>query len=190
LQCCSEGFFSNATSEEEESSKLGLVLQQLTIGLNSGNPMTVFWTVVVARQSPVLPFSLGNYFIGAGTRAPLLPAVLGTMVGCLPLNVVWMGAGAGGMAAMDMAAEQEIPLAQILETVGVVVTLGLAAALGKTVWQVYASSSDGDETSDEAETTPTSSSCSVGNSRKRGDFASKPVKSTIGPTLTGRDSTL
>ena len=122
--------------EGKDRSKLAKVLDELTSGLNSDDPRAVFLTILLARQSPVLPFSLGNYFIGAATQAPILPALAGTLVGCLPLNLIWVGAGAGGMAAVDMIKANGL-LAEGLETVGAVVTLGMVGIVVKTVLKVY-----------------------------------------------------
>ena len=123
-------------TQDADKSKLSKVLEELTVGLNSGDPKTVFFTIFLARQSPVLPFSLGNYFVGAATKAPILPALAGTVLGCLPLNLVWVGAGAGGMAAVDMVKENGL-LAEGLEGFGALVTLGLVAAVVNTVKKVY-----------------------------------------------------
>lgn len=120
----------------EDMGKLAKVLAELTSGLNSGDDKTVFLTILLARQTPVLPFSLGNYFVGAATEAPVLPVVAGTVVGCLPLNLLFVGAGAGGMAAMDMVKENGL-LAEGLEGFGTLVTLGIAAVVAKTVMKVY-----------------------------------------------------
>jgi len=123
-------------AEGSDKGKLAKVLDELTAGLNSGDPKTVFLTILLARQTPVLPFSLGNYFVGTATNAPLLPVLAGTIVGCLPLNLVFVGAGAGGMAAVDMVKENGL-LAEGLETVGVVATLALATFVAKIVMKVY-----------------------------------------------------
>jgi uncharacterized membrane protein YdjX (TVP38/TMEM64 family) len=123
-------------AEGKDRSKLAKVLDELTSGLNSDDPRAVFLTILLARQSPVLPFSLGNYFIGAATQAPILPALAGTLVGCLPLNLIWVGAGAGGMAAVDLVKSNGL-LAEGLETVGAVVTLSIVAFVVKTVMKVY-----------------------------------------------------
>ena len=129
--------------EGEDKSKLAKVLEGLTSGLNSDDPKKVFLTIFLARQTPVLPFSMGNYFIGAATKAPILPALAGTLVGCLPLNCVWVGAGAGGMAAVDMVKQNGL-LAEELEAVAAVVTLGLVAFVVKTVLDVYKDDEDPD----------------------------------------------
>lgn len=130
--------FDQAEEEGADRSKLAKVLDELTSGLNSGDAKTVFWTIFLARQSPVLPFSVGNYFVGAATQAPILPALFGTLLGCLPLNIVWVGAGAGGMAAVD-AIKENGALAEGLEAVGLIVTLGLVAAVARVVLKVYGS---------------------------------------------------
>jgi uncharacterized membrane protein YdjX (TVP38/TMEM64 family) len=78
------------TSHHPQSdSKLSQILEELTVGLNSKDWGRVFCTIVIARQSPVLPFSLGNYFVGAATSAPLVPAVLGTVTGVFPEMSCW-----------------------------------------------------------------------------------------------------
>lgn len=127
---------------QEDYSKLKKVLQELTTPLNSGNPWTVFCAVVMARQSPVLPFSVGNYFVGAGTNAPLLPAWLGTIIGCLPLNIAWVLAGSSGMAAFDNISNSEVTseasnLQEGLKIFGVAMTLSFAVYVAKTVYSVY-----------------------------------------------------
>lgn len=124
------------TGEGEDKSKLAKVLDELTSGLNSGDPKTVFLTILLARQSPVLPFSLGNYFVGAATQAPILPVLAGTIVGCLPLNLIWVGAGAGGMAAVDMVQSNGL-LTEGLEAFGAIVTLGMVAFVVQTILKVY-----------------------------------------------------
>jgi uncharacterized membrane protein YdjX (TVP38/TMEM64 family) len=129
--------FDQAGEEGADKSKLTKVLDELTSGLNSGDAKTVFLSIFLARQSPVLPFSLGNYFVGAATDAPVFPAVAGTILGCLPLNLLWVGAGAGGMAAVDAIKENGV-LAEGLEAVGGIVTLAFVAIVAKTVMKVYA----------------------------------------------------
>lgn len=123
-------------AEDGDQGKLAKVLAELTSGLNSNDFKTVFLTILLARQTPVLPFSLGNYFVGAATEAQILPAVAGTIVGCLPLNLLFVAAGSGGMAAVDMVKENGL-MAEGLESVGAVVTLGIAAVVAKTVMKVY-----------------------------------------------------
>jgi uncharacterized membrane protein YdjX (TVP38/TMEM64 family) len=108
------------------------------LGLNSDDPMTVFRTIFVARQSPVLPFSLGNYLVGAATTAPLLPTVCGTVLGCLPLNCVWVGAGAGGMTALDaMSKSGNSQVLEGLELVGALATFLVIASIGKVIWNLW-----------------------------------------------------
>ena len=128
--------FEETGEGQEDKSKLAKVLDELTSGLNSGDPKTVFLTILLARQSPVLPFSLGNYFVGAATQAPILPVLAGTIVGCLPLNLIWVGAGAGGMAAVDMVQSNGL-LTEGLEAFGAIVTLGMVAFVVQTILKVY-----------------------------------------------------
>eukprot|EP00899_Mesostigma_viride_P026096 jgi/Mesvir1/6671/Mv01341-RA.1 len=61
----------------------------------NGGPWGCFFGTVALRLSSVFPFSAGNYALGL-TRLPLLPFVLGTFLGCLPLNVFLVSAGAAG----------------------------------------------------------------------------------------------
>jgi len=129
-------------SEEEEDDpsterKLETILAELACGLNSEDWKTVFVTVFLARQSPVLPFSLGNYFIGASTSAPILPCTVATVVSCLPMNVLLVGAGAGGMAAIDMAQGKNGLLVKGLEAIGVIVTAVMILALVRVVVRVW-----------------------------------------------------
>ena len=123
-------------TDSGKKGKLSLVLDELTAGLNTDDFKTVFLTIFLARQSPVLPFSVGNYFIGAATKAPLLPAVLATVCGCLPLNFLYVGAGAGGKAALDMV-RQNGALAEGLEIAGALATLAIVASVGKAVAKVW-----------------------------------------------------
>jgi len=124
------------STEPTDNNKMMKVLDELTVGLNTGDFKTVFGTIVLARQSPVMPFSLGNYFIGAATEAPLVPVITGTIVGCLPINVALVGAGVGGMKALDIVKENGI-FAEGLEAFGAVVTLGFIAVVVKTISSVY-----------------------------------------------------
>ena len=83
-----------------KSTKLEKLLRELITPLNSGNHWTIFTTIFMVRQSPILPFSVGNYFVGAGTDAALFPAWLGTILGCLPLNIVYVLMGSTSVAAV------------------------------------------------------------------------------------------
>jgi uncharacterized membrane protein YdjX (TVP38/TMEM64 family) len=133
---------------DTSSNKLSRVFEELTSGLNSEDFKTVFLTVFLARQSPILPFSLGNYFMGAASKAPLLPVLAGNIFGCLPLNAVWVGAGAGGMAAVEMVQSNGV-MAQGLETVGAIVTLAMVGFVIKTISKVYGDDENGTTVSQE-----------------------------------------
>jgi uncharacterized membrane protein YdjX (TVP38/TMEM64 family) len=139
------------------------VLNEMTSGLNSDDWRRVFGTIVVARQSPVLPFSLGNYFVGSATQAPIVPTLLGTICGCFPLNCVWVGAGAGGMAALDISLRSVAAsssssisddgmvglgnviangmvnpqVAEGLEVIGVLATLAIVVTIGQAIAKVW-----------------------------------------------------
>lgn len=113
-----------SAASPQTKSKLARVLEEMTVGLNSEDWKTVFGTIFLARQSPVLPFSLGNYFIGASTEASILITLIATVFGCLPLNCLYVGAGAGGTAAVQ-AMQEDGTLAKGLEVVGVVATAAI-----------------------------------------------------------------
>lgn len=124
-------------TEDEEGAdrgKLGEVLDELTLGLNSGDAKIAFWTIFIARQSPMLPFSLGNYFIGAATEAPILPTLIGTLLGCLPMNALLVGVGAGGMHALNAVKDEDA-----VKAIGLIVTIGLIACIARVVLKVYGS---------------------------------------------------
>jgi len=139
LESCAEDLATNtkqATSTRHES-KLTRVLEEMTIGLNSKDYKTVFGTILLLRQSPVLPFSLGNYFIGASTEAPVLLCVLANMIGCLPLNFIWVGAGAGGTAAFDALEDDNERLKEGLEVIGSLATAAMVLFCAKIIWKVW-----------------------------------------------------
>ena len=81
--------------------------------------------------------------------ASILPALLGTVIGCLPLNCVRVGAGAGGMSALDLltsnnnnqgggdALVPDSPYLSTLEAVGVVATVLIVANVVKVVWSAW-----------------------------------------------------
>ena len=126
-------------------SKLSRILEDLTVGLNSKEWGKVFCTIVLVRQSPAVPFSVGNYFVGAATSAPLVPAILGTVVGVLPGNVMLVGAGAGGMALLRAHGF----VGRALEVSGVISTLVLLLACYKSVRKVLCSGDNDDEGAEE-----------------------------------------
>ena len=127
------------------NSKLSRILEELTVGLNSNEWGKVFCTIVLVRQSPVLPFSLGNYFVGAATSAPLVPAILGTVVGVFPGNVMLVGAGAGGVALIRAHGF----VGTALEVAGVISTLFLLFACYKAVRKVLCNGDNTDKGTEE-----------------------------------------
>ena len=52
--------------------------------------------MLVLRQSPFIPWSVGNYMLGAVTEAPIAALALGTFIGSLPLTSMLAFAGAKG----------------------------------------------------------------------------------------------
>lgn len=110
----------------------------------------VFRAIFVARQSPVLPFSVGNYLVGAATSAPIVPALLGTLLGCVPLNCVWVGIGAGRMTTLNELEGDNGSISQymgILEGVGAIATLLIVLNVGKVILDVSRKGSEVKETS-------------------------------------------
>lgn len=123
-------------SSSSKPTKMARVLEEMASGLNSDDWKTVFGTMLLARQSPVLPFSVGNYFIGASTKAPIPPVVLATMIGCIPLNCLWVGAGAGGTAAVEAMQEHD-SLAKGIQIIGFAATASIVMLIGKVVYKVW-----------------------------------------------------
>eukprot|EP00567_Pseudictyota_dubia_P015102 CAMPEP_0197436710 /NCGR_PEP_ID=MMETSP1175-20131217/4139_1 /TAXON_ID=1003142 /ORGANISM="Triceratium dubium, Strain CCMP147" /LENGTH=225 /DNA_ID=CAMNT_0042966079 /DNA_START=190 /DNA_END=867 /DNA_ORIENTATION=+ len=119
--------------DADEDSKLAQVLEELTSGLNLADCWKVFVTVLVARQSPVIPWSLGNYFVGASTSAMLMPAILGTVLAVVPGNLMLCGAGAGALALVKAHGF----VGEGLEVIGVVATLILVYVVVKAIQKVY-----------------------------------------------------
>jgi uncharacterized membrane protein YdjX (TVP38/TMEM64 family) len=60
-----------------------------------------------------------NYTVGALTRLPLLPFFLGTGVGCIPANVLWVSMGAAARAGHDLSRSTTPPLAPLVAWVRV-----------------------------------------------------------------------
>jgi uncharacterized membrane protein YdjX (TVP38/TMEM64 family) len=110
-------------------------LDAIAATIDSQSALGVMGTIIGVRQSPVIPFSLGNYFLGLFTEAPLLAVVAGTVVGCLPLNALWVYVGSttsGALGAIlagekvDVTAILHTPAGELLEAIGGLATAGLA----------------------------------------------------------------
>jgi uncharacterized membrane protein YdjX (TVP38/TMEM64 family) len=138
------------TRRRHANSKLSRILVELMAGLNSNEFWKVFMTILVARQSPVLPFSLGNYFIGASTEAPLIPAILGTFIGVLPGNIMLVAAGAGGVALLKAHGF----IGESLEIVGTICTVILVFACYKAINKVLCKEDDEKEEETDLELEP------------------------------------
>mmetsp|Transcript_35386 Transcript_35386/g.67691 ORF Transcript_35386/g.67691 Transcript_35386/m.67691 type:complete len:274 (-) Transcript_35386:128-949(-) len=89
----------NCTSVWRLQAKLVLVLD----GMDKSSFRRQFLTFLLLRQSPLVPFSICNYTVGALTRLPLLPYALGTLIGCIPGNLVWVSVGAAARAGQQLA---------------------------------------------------------------------------------------
>jgi uncharacterized membrane protein YdjX (TVP38/TMEM64 family) len=127
-------------------------LDTIATTINSQSFVGVVGTIIGVRQSPVIPFSLGNYYLGLFTNAPLPAVVAGTVVGCLPLNALWVyvGSTTSGALAAILAGEQvdvgsilSSPAGEALEGVGGLATAGLAFVLYRTL-QNQAADADAD----------------------------------------------
>ena len=106
---------------------------------------TTFRSVVVLRQSPVIPFSVVNYVLGAATPAPIPALVLGTMVGCVPLNLLYTASGAvvrGGVKQfLDAIGLDLVQAEELFGFFGAAATVAIAAALFQAFNQVSSSKS-------------------------------------------------
>mmetsp|Transcript_9810 Transcript_9810/g.28829 ORF Transcript_9810/g.28829 Transcript_9810/m.28829 type:complete len:128 (-) Transcript_9810:123-506(-) len=56
--------------------------------------------LVLLRQSPFMPFAVSNYYIGAATQLRPGAVALGTLLGCLPTNVLYTFIGASSKALL------------------------------------------------------------------------------------------
>ena len=119
--------------------------------INSQSFVGVVGTIIGVRQSPIIPFSLGNYYLGLFTQAPLPAVVVGTVVGCLPLNALWVYVGATTSDALSaiLAGEQidlgsllNSPAGEALEGIGGLATAGLAYVIFRTLQKQSAEETD------------------------------------------------
>jgi uncharacterized membrane protein YdjX (TVP38/TMEM64 family) len=108
--------------------------------VDSQSAFGVFGSIVGVRTSPVIPFSLGNYYLGLFTRAPIASVVAGTVVGCLPLNALWVYVGATTGDALnailsgekvDVSSVLQSPAGEALEALGSLATAVLAVVAYK-----------------------------------------------------------
>jgi len=136
------GLLSKAEDALNAPGPLKKSLDAISAKVDSQSALGVFGTIVGVRQTPVIPFSLGNYYLGLFTRAPLASVVAGTVVGCFPLNALWTYVGAttsGALQAVlngekvDVGPLLDSPLGLGLSALGVVATVALLAGVGKTV---------------------------------------------------------
>jgi uncharacterized membrane protein YdjX (TVP38/TMEM64 family) len=84
-----------------------------------------FWIITLLRLPPYSPFAAANFILGT-TRAPLIPYLLGTLIGMAPRTaaVVWAAAHASKLDFKDST--------QIWIFVGgLIVTLGVIAVIGE-----------------------------------------------------------
>mmetsp|Transcript_2940 Transcript_2940/g.11915 ORF Transcript_2940/g.11915 Transcript_2940/m.11915 type:complete len:240 (-) Transcript_2940:173-892(-) len=87
-----------------------------------------FTALYIIRNSPIVPFTIGNYLLGATTKAPIPPLLLATFLGCLPANCLYVAAGAGLGAIATGAAAEVTPLETAVGVLGVVATVVITAA--------------------------------------------------------------
>lgn len=114
------------------------VASQFASGDGKDSFSTAMRTVILLRQSPVIPFSVGNYVLGA-TDAPIPALMLGTVIGCLPLNMFYTATGAivrgGAKAFLDSVGLNLEDVESILGVVGVAATAGIVYFLAKAIRQ-------------------------------------------------------
>lgn len=126
--------------ESESPNKLRLSLNAVAKRIDSQGFWGVIATVVGVRQSPIIPFSLGNYYLGLFTRAPPAAVLAGTLVGCFPLNALWVYVGASTQGALEKVLAGEAvdpgellqsPAGSALEVLGGLATLAIVVAVGR-----------------------------------------------------------
>ncbi len=84
------------------------------------------WKIIVlARLSPIFPFSVANYAFGLTSMRAWVYG-LGSMIGSIPSTLVFvsLGAAAGGMGT-DAASSERTPAEWALLAVGFVAMVGL-----------------------------------------------------------------
>lgn len=129
-------------------------LDTIAATINSQSAFGVFTTIIGVRQSPIIPFSLGNYYVGLFTRAPLASVVAGTIVGCLPINALWTYVGAttsGALGALlagekvDVSSIISSPAGEALEALGGLATAALAVFVFQAVRKGQVETLPGDD---------------------------------------------
>ena len=89
--------------------------------------------VTLLRLSPVLPFTFSNYLAGL-TSIPIPTFFLGTLLGTLPTQAVYVGAGAIGRQALQGG----VKLPKSIVLLGVVATAAAIAYIGHVAQQTIA----------------------------------------------------
>jgi len=137
-----KAILNKAQAALSSSGALKRSLDAIAATIDSQSALGVCGTIIGVRQSPVIPFSLGNYYIGLFTRAPLMSVVVGTIIGCLPLNALWVYVGSTTSDALgavlrgekvDVSAILSTPAGETLEALGAVATAVLAVVLFSTL---------------------------------------------------------
>jgi uncharacterized membrane protein YdjX (TVP38/TMEM64 family) len=96
--------------------------------LARGPQSTSLLLVLLLRLSPVVPFTFSNYLFGLTSVTPLVLG-LGTLLGTLPTQAVYVAAGALGQKALvgELKMPPAILIGGTLATVGAVVLVGRVA---------------------------------------------------------------
>lgn len=128
------GDFLESIKESGAAPLVDAVAQKVD-GSDEGDWKTPFTAIYVLRNSPVVPFTLGNYLIGACTRAPIPPILLATFLGCLPANAVYVAAGAGLGAIADGSSTSFSPAQQAIAALGVLATVAVTITAADAVKQ-------------------------------------------------------
>jgi len=96
--------------------------------ISRGPPRNGLLLVTLLRLSPVLPFTFSNYLAGL-TSLPLWVIFLGTTLGTLPTQAVYVGAGALGRQALEGGVKMPKAILALggLATVAAIVLVGHVA---------------------------------------------------------------
>ncbi len=102
----------------------------LLVALDRAFAGRAFRFVVLLRLSPVFPFAPGNYALGA-TSAPLWALGAGTLVGLVPVTMVWVYFGTIAGEAITAGGLPESPWRTVLLAVGLPITVFIMVWLGR-----------------------------------------------------------
>jgi uncharacterized membrane protein YdjX (TVP38/TMEM64 family) len=84
--------------------------------------------VTLLRLSPILPFTFSNYLAGV-TSLPISAFALGTLLGCIPTQAVYVSAGALGRKAIQGGVKLPLPVivGGVVATAAAIILIGHVA---------------------------------------------------------------